>query len=104
MLSYEAITKAVIGHLAGDLQALRGRPEDEAQARYAAAALLEHAEGMTQVDLSEVRRRILRDVPVPGKSEGHRADRGPEGREMLKSVIQEPIRVRRAYEGDAFVG
>jgi len=29
---------------------------------------------------------------------------GSEGREMLKSVIQEPIRVRQVYEGATFAG
>jgi len=50
MLSYEAITKAVIGHLGGDLQALVAALKTKQQARAAAAALLGHAEGMTQVD------------------------------------------------------
>jgi len=95
----EAIAKG------GDLQALVTALKAKQQARDAAAALLEHAEGMTQVDLAEMRRRTLQATFLClGSLRDTLQTRGPEGREMLKAVIQEPIRVRQVYVGETFVG
>ena len=89
----------------GDLPALVAALKTKQQARDAAAALLEHAEGMTQVDLGELRRRTLQATFLClGNLRDTLQTRGPEGREMLKAVIQEPIRVRQVYEGETFVG